>query len=123
MYFWSLGYCFAKRTDQSCCVTDGKFDKIGGLQKSGVTHEECREFCSSYDWCYGIQITYDGATVGRRKKRGVHNDKCRLLAADVGQSLSGWTFLNKNNWIEPSQWHDCSIAYGGYNCYEKYAPG
>ena len=115
LYFWLLGYCFAKLTSNSCCVTTSGTDKIGGLQKGKVTHAECRELCSTYDWCSGVQITYDGANA-------VHNEKCRLLTSDASISLSGWTHFNKVNWVEPSEWHDC-CCYPDYNCYKKYAPG
>ena len=123
LYFWLLGYCFAKVTNQSCCVTTKKYDLIGGLQKRGVTHDECRAFCSSYDWCYGIRITYEGEVAGRRRKRGEHSEKCRLLTPGADITMSGWDHFNKNNWAEASEWKICNSAYGGYNCYKKYAPG
>ena len=120
--FHSLGYSYAKITSKSCCVTDGGFDLIGGLQKSSVTNDECKEYCARYDWCYGIRITYEGEVAGRRKKRGVHDEKCRLLTPGADVTMSGWDHFNKNNWKEASEWKDCG-AYNGYNCYQKYAPG
>ena len=113
LYFQSLGYGFAKITSKSCCVTDGKFDQIGGLQKSSVTHDECREFCSTYDWCHGIRIKYEG----------VRDEQCRLLTPGADITMSGWTHLNKNNWKEVSEWKNCNGAYSGYICYKKYVPG
>ena len=118
--FQSLGYFFEKITSKSCCVTNGGFDLIGGFEKSSVTNDECRELCSTYDWCHGIRIKYD---TGRRKKRGVRDEQCRLLSPYTDITISGWDHLNKNNWKEAPEWKDCSGAYGKYDCYQKYAPG
>ena len=86
---------------------------IGGLQKRSVTHDECREFCSRYDWCHGIRISYEG----------VHAETCRLLTPGADIKMSGWDHLNSKYWKEASEWKICNKAYGGYNCYKKYAPG
>ena len=60
-FYFKLDYCYNRITTMSCCATSGGFDLIGGLQKSPVTHDECRGNCSKYDWCYGIRITYEGS--------------------------------------------------------------
>ena len=113
-----LGTTYEKITSMSCCATESGFDLIGGLQKSSVNHDECRSYCSSYDWCYGIRITYENAIAGRREIRGVHSEKCRLLTPGADITLDGWIHLNKNTWKEYTEWKDCG-AYSGYNCYRK----
>ena len=100
-------------------MTKGEFDVIGGLQKDEVTHDECRGNCTKYDWCYGIRITYEGAVTGKRKKRGVHSEKCRLLTPGADIEMDGWTHYNANRWAGWPDWKDS--AYSGYNCYRKKA--
>ena len=114
----SSAYEYKKITDgYACSVTENSFDLIGGLQRDDVSHEECRGNCTKYSWCHGVRIVYDGTVAGRRKKRGVHSEQCRLLTPNSTVTLDGWSHLNKDNWAKVSDWK--KSFYDGFNCYQK----
>jgi len=110
-----MGGCYIKQefeytemTSQACCVSEDKYDLIGGIEKDGVSNDECEDHCSKYDWCVGIRAHDD-------------DDMCRLLTPDDVQ-LDGWTPTNENHWANPEDWKNCfeeHVQTLKYFCFQK----
>ena len=99
---------------KTACSINGNFRYVSGYQKTVETHDECKMFCTKYDWCKGYRI----------KNKYKHD--CRLLTNDDSVELEGWDFFNKGNWVEPEKWMEIvgvDPSEASYKCYEKIASG
>ena len=92
-YVLFLEFEYTEMTSQACCVSEDQYDLIGGLEKDGVTNDECEDECSKHDWCIGIRAHDD-------------DDMCRLLTPDEVQ-LNGWIHTNEHHWANPEDWKNC----------------
>ena len=94
---------YEEKTNNACTVNGTSY--VSGIQKDvDISFDECKSHCRKFLWCKGIQHS------------GLSQGKCRLLT-NQPLVISGWTYYNEGNWIEPLKWKKSTET--GFKCFVK----
>ena len=88
------------------------------LYAYGYSFEDCKQECTSYDWCSGIRTPTDGSQCGLLTSGQVEWDSTLGIWTST---VDGWESSNYGNWSVADEWKESGV--GGFECYEKIEPG